>query len=695
MKRPPLFSRLRQHWLRLPRDSRDTLFLLAVIAWTLAPHVTNLPLWCTALTGVVLAWRATLAWRHAPLPSRPVLVAVLALSLALTFVSHRGLVGRDAGVTLLVVLTALKTLELRARRDAFVIFFLGFFLILTQFVHSQSLPVALMMVGSVWGLLTGLVLAHMPVGQPALKRAAGLAARTALLGAPVMVLLFLLFPRFGPLWGQPDDGAGRTGLSNRLKLGDVSELAQDDSIAMRVRFPDGQAPDPKLMYFRGPVLSVFDGQEWTAPDPRSLSGQTLQLRTRGTPLRYEVTLEPSRLHTVPMLEATPSVPRITGGASDLRLTPGIDLIWQASRPVTERLQLQGEAFTAFAHGPTTAEPELTRYLAVPPQSNPRTQAWASGIRRDPRYAQADARTLALALMQHIRGGGYTYTLQPGAYGADAVDEFWLDRKRGFCEHYAASFVIVLRTLGVPARIVTGYQGAEHNPLDDTWVVRQRFAHAWVEYWQPGSGWLRADPTTAVAPDRIERGVPLAPVPGVMARTVSRFDPALVQQVRAAWDAANHRWNQWVLNYSSGTQTSLLQRLGFETIDWSILVKILLGVLVAASLAGAAWAAWDQHRQDPWLRAWARVRRAAREAGFDVTDAMPPHTLALSLSRQLGRPLPTGMSSAFDSFSALRYGRPDHGPTTLGSSTRRARRLARELARSIGPLAAHGRRVPKP
>ena len=193
-------------WRQLPREARDTLFLVAVIGWTVLPHLGHLPLWCALLTGVVLLWRTRLALANEALPNRWWLVAVLVVATGLTLWTHRTLLGKDAGVTMLVVLMALKTLELRARRDAFVVFFLGFFVVLTQFLYAQSLPVALAMLVAVWGLLTALVLAHMPVGQPALRQAASLAARCALAGAPVMVLLFVFFPRVGPLWGVPADG---------------------------------------------------------------------------------------------------------------------------------------------------------------------------------------------------------------------------------------------------------------------------------------------------------------------------------------------------------------------------------------------------------------------------------------------------------------------------------------------------------
>ena len=294
-------------WRHLPRDSRDTLFQLAVIAWTLLPHLSHLAPWCIALTGLMLFWRAHLAVTNGPLPSRWAVASVLVVAAALTLWTEGSLFGKQAGVTMLVVLMALKTLELRARRDAMVVFFLGFFLVLTNFLYSQSLLTAAAMLLSVWGLLTALVLAHMPVGKPSLRQAGSVAARAALLGAPLMVALFLLFPRIGPLWGVPQDAAGKTGLSGSMRMGAMAEIANDDSIAFRIRF-EGQVPPPEAMYFRGPVLSEFDGREWTRQEQRRRAAPLLrpELQLLGSPVRYQMTLEPSRLALLPLLEMTPN-----------------------------------------------------------------------------------------------------------------------------------------------------------------------------------------------------------------------------------------------------------------------------------------------------------------------------------------------------------------------------------------------------
>ncbi len=650
------WSAWRLGWRRLPREARDTLFLLAVIAWTVLPHLSHLPLWCALLTGAVLLWRGRLALVNGPLPGRWVLIAVLALAAGLTLWSYRTLLGKEAGVTMAVALMALKMLELRARRDAFVVFFLGFFLILTHFLYSQSMAVAAAMLVSVWGLLTSLVLANMPVGRPSLKRAGALAARTALLGAPLMVLMFALFPRMGPLWGIPKDGATPTGLSNSMRLGSVAEVAQDDSIAMRIRFIDPLPPAAGL-YFRGPVLAQFDGVEWKPLRPSFPASAMPQaaLRVRGPAIRYEVTLEPLRLSVLPTLEATTGVSDVAG----YRVAQRDDLQWTAERPVFERLRFEAVAHMNFRHGPQQAMLGLQDHIDLPPGYNPRTLEWAAAMRRDPLYATADARVLAQALMSHIRRGGYSYTLTPGLYGEDdprtTIDEFWLDRKLGFCEHFASAFVVVMRALDVPARIVTGYQGADPLPVDGYTIVRQRYAHAWAEYWQPGEGWVRADPTSAVAPDRISRTRSLAPEPGFVASAIDNFSPALMEGLRLNWEALNNRWNQWVMNYSRGQQVDLLKRLGFASPDWEDLALLLIGALSSLALAGALWAWWDRNRVDPWVRQMDRLRAALLKLGVAASPFEAPRTLAQRVRVALpghGQPL----AALLETLDAQRYGR---------------------------------------
>jgi transglutaminase-like putative cysteine protease len=652
---------LAARWHRLPRDARDTLFLVGVIAWTIAPHAQNLPAWCLALAAAMLAWRSGLAVGSRPLPSRWLIAGVLVVAAGLTFFGERTLLGKEAGVTMLVVLMTLKTLELRARRDALVVFFLGFFLVLTHFLYSQSLLVALSMVVSTWGLLTALVLAHMPVGRPPLARAAGLAARAALLGAPVMVALFLFFPRVAPLWGIPQDAAGRTGLSGTLRMGGVAEVANDDTIAMRVRF-FGTPPPPQALYWRGPVLSRFDGVEWRRGQPSFPPSQVprAELTLSGQALRYEATLEPSRLPFLPLLEMTPDRPDAAPRPEGFTATLRSDLQWQLDRPLAERVRFEAAAWLLHRHGPRAEMLGLRDEVRLPAGFNPRTLAFAAEWRARPEFATADAATLTRALLRHFATQGFAYTLEPGLYGRDAVDEFLFDRRLGFCEHFAAAFVVLMRAMDVPARIVTGYQGADPLPVDGYWIVRNSHAHAWAEVWQAGVGWQRVDPTAAVAPDRVQQSRQLLPEPGFVAGAFGNVDPRLAAQWREFWETVNNRWNQWVLNYSRTQQFDLLRSLGLKQPQWADLGYALAALLGLAAGAGAAWSLWDRWRLDPWWRLAERVRSKLAAIGVPVAPHDPPRRRAMVVRQRLGE-RGEALAAELEWLDHHRYANPGRAP----------------------------------
>ncbi len=670
--------KLLDRFTHLPRDARDTLFLLAVIGWVIVPQVAHLPLWASALVAVVLAWRGWLAVGARSLPGRWWLIALLVVALAGTWATHRTLLGRDAGVTLVVMLLALKTLELRARRDALVVFFLGFFTMLTNFFYSQSLPVAAAMLVGLLGLLTALVNAHRPVGQPSLLESGRMAGWMALAGAPVMLALFVLFPRFSPLWGIPSDAlTGRSGLSSTMTVGHLARLALDDGVAMRVKF-NGAPPPAAALYFRGPVLSHFDGRDWT---PRGgsdgfdtgLAAGPGDLKVTGEPVRYEVTLEPSNRPWLLTLDVAGTPPRLPG---EQRARMTADMQWLTYRPVTDLLRYRAESHLDFRFGLLGGDKRPRRDFSVdlqlPSGFNPRTAALAGQLRQ---AAGDDARALVQAALQRLRTGGYAYTLEPGVTGAHSADEFWFDTKAGFCEHISSAFVILVRAAGVPSRVVTGFQGGELNGIDGYWVVRNADAHAWTEVWYAGQGWVRVDPTGAVSPGRIGQFQRLRAPDGVVAGAIGTLSPTLLAQWRTVWDAVNNRWNQWVLNYTQGRQLDLLKSLGFENPDWQDLGKLMAWLLTLVALGGAAWARWERSQHDPWLRQLARVRRRLLDAGIDAPPQAPPRALlqqvaTSALPPELRQPLAEWLLA----FERLRYA-PDAGSVSLATLQRDFQRLA--------------------
>jgi transglutaminase-like putative cysteine protease len=548
-------------------------------------------------------------------------------------------------------------LELRAKRDAFVVFFLCFFTMLTNFFFSQSLLVAAAMLLALMGLLTALIHSHRMVGQPPLKESLKSAGFLVLLGAPIMALLFVLFPRVAPLWGMPGEAnAGRSGLSSEMTVGDMARISLDDGIALRIKFnlaPGQSMPPQNQMYFRGPVLSLFDGRTWKPSFENSFSRRfpiPADLRTSNEMINYEVTLEPTRWPWIFVLEAATSAPQVP--SHQVRMTQ--ELQWISNTPVTDLLRYTATSSLQFRHGPERNVPGMQSFLDLPPSFNPRTMQMAFEIRRDPRFARAGAELLVPEVLNRLKTGGYTYTLDPGVYGQHTADEFWFDKKEGFCEHIASSFVILMRALDVPARIVTGYQGGEMNAIDGYWTVRQRDAHAWAEVWQAGVGWVRVDPTGAVSPGRIGSFDRLRQPQGALGAAFGAVIPlGFTQQLRAAWEAVNNSWNQWVLNYSQARQIDLMKSLGFKSPTWEDLGKVLALLVSLVGLVGAAFTYWERHHQDPWLRELGRARKLLTKAGLPSEASTPPRTLAAQALAKFGEDA-RGLHDWLLQYDALRY-----------------------------------------
>ena len=682
------WARWQQRLGSLPRETRDTLFLLAVIAWVITPHAAHLPIWCSALAAGVLVWRAVLAWQNKALPGLGWRVLLLTAAILGTWLSYKSLTGREGGVTLAVVLLCLKTLELRARRDAFVVFFFGFFIIITHFLFGQSLLLALAMLLGLWGLLAAVVNAHMPAGRPPLAVPIKTAGRLMLLGAPIMAALFVLFPRFAPLWGIPgDQAAGKTGLSDSMQVGQVASLALDERIVLRLKF-DGAAPPKSAMYFRGPVLSEFDGQKWQMDSnlpprpPLGLLANQLQggVQSQGAIYRYEVTLEPTYRPWLFALEAPIALQDLA--ERPVWQSPDLQLLMR--RPASDLLRYRASSQVQYRYDLSLGKWRQQELASLPAGSNPRTVAWAQAWWQKTAAQQPQADKTALAqqfaqyLLSTLHAENYRYTLNPGLYGQHSADEFWFDKKEGFCEHIASSFVIAMRAVGVPARIVTGYQGAERNTLDGYWVVRNSDAHAWAEIWLQGQGWRRYDPTGAIAPWRVDmQQRRLAAAPTVLGQAVGAVvGTNFLQKLRGVWDASNNVWNQWVLNYSQTRQLDALKKLGFNSPSWQSLVQVLGILLAVAALAAGLVGYWYKRQMDPWSRLFTAARARLAQQGIASAEHETPRQLAARVHQAQGN---RAWQDWLLQLEALRY-RPNASAKSHAEMASQLKALRRALAR---------------
>src|SRR5262245_49059839 len=497
--------------------------LLGALAAVLAPHALRIPAWVSIAVAAALGWRAWLAWRGAELPRKWVLLPLAVIGTAAVLLSYGPHLGRDASVALLAVMFALKVLELKTLRDATVAVCLGFFLIVTNFLYSQSIATALYMLAAMAWFTAILIALEDRMRSLTLQQRLGGAATLMLHGAPLMLALFVLFPRVqGPIFGLPQaTSTGVTGLSDSMSPGSLSQLGLSDEVAFRVEFR-ARPPAPQGLYWRGPVLWDFDGRTWTAASPASIGAGTVHHEAAQAAVSYTVTLEPHYARWVFALEVPVAAPM---GAV---LTDDYQLL--SLRPIRNRLRYDAASHLGYHYG-TDERPELLRRaLRLPSGYNPRSIQLAREIRQRS-AADADVVTNALEV---FRSQPFFYTLVPPELGRDSVDEFRFATRRGFCEHYASAFVFLMRAAGVPARVVTGYQGGEINPLGDYMIVRQSEAHAWAEVWLSGQGWVRVDPTAAVSPARIQVGI---------AAAVSAADPLPIS-VRGSFQLLNRLHFAW-------------------------------------------------------------------------------------------------------------------------------------------------------
>lgn len=534
--------------------------ILVSLALVMAPHTSHLPTWIPVLVAVILLARFYFGWLRKRLPNKILLVAVAIACAAGVAFSYRTLYGRDVGVALLSVMMALKVMEMTTSRDTMVAVLLAYFLVITNFFYSQSIPTALYLLLVVWVITATMIGLQDRVGRPRLLDIARRAAALLLQGIPIMLALFLLFPRVqGPLWGLPQiNYSAKTGLSESMSPGDVSSLSLSDGVAFRALF-EHQPEKPAELYWRGPVMWNFDGRTWRAG--LNLTAQKITVEKVGPILRYTVTMEPHDRSWIFAIDTPLLVP------PDAYITTDRQLL--SRRVVRERLRYEMQSTLQYRVDQNESPSTLRMARQLPAGVAPRARALAAQWRAE---GGSDRDIVARALGL-FRSQPFMYTLEPPPLGADPVDEFLFQTRSGFCEHYASAFTFLMRAAGIPARVVTGYLGGEINPVDGYLVVRQSDAHAWTEVWLPDEGWVRVDPTAAVSPLRIERGRAAA-VPEAELALLERRSFDWLRQARYAWDAVANTWNQWVLGYNPERQGRLLSKFGMKDVSWQDLVIIL-------------------------------------------------------------------------------------------------------------------------
>lgn len=647
----------------IPRISLT--WLLVAQALVIIPHIAHLPLWVLALWLFCAGWRIQIYRMRVGFPNAWAKAGLMLAASCGVLLSRGSLIGLDAGVVLLIAAFVLKLVELRSRRDALVLIFLGFFCVVTSYLFDDSLTAAAfsaLPISALLAAMIGLQQSHLAMRPwPTLRLALVMLAQAL----PLMLLLFVFFPRLGPLWSMPNPNTqARTGLSDNMTPADVAELSKSAELVFRATF-DGPMPARNQLYWRAMTYQQFDGRRWSQAPVAQLAAPAVWSKT-GAALSYDIIMQPSGQNWLFALDVAQSSTADVQQNSDFSLRHG--------QPVEQVLHYVVNSWPQALRGTEPSAASLASNLQLPEDGDPRSRAWALELKSQ--YPSSEA--LVEQVLRHFNQEPFGYTLKPPPVGINSIDEFLFRTQRGFCAHYAGAMTFVLRAAGIPARVVAGYQGGELNPAGKFLTVHQFDAHAWVEYWQVGVGWQSVDPTFQVAPERIEQGLEQAlsteqsfladsPLSLLRYRNIGWLN-----NVRLTWDNLNYGWQRWVLGYQSAQQLQLLQS-WFGRMDSQVLLLAIVGGggLLLAILALFLFKPW-QRNQDPLLRQFFRFQTLLARHGVQRHVAEGPRAFAVRAAQQLPAQQDAIMTFA-QAFEAQQYAANDADTQALRQALAKLRR----------------------
>ncbi len=581
-------------------------------------HLQRLPFWLILLTLVVFIWRVQIFRSQWRFPNRIIRVCLVFFSLVAVMGYYREWYALEPMVTLLVIAFLLKLLEVERKRDAVLLVFVGFFVTASAFLFNQGIIISVFGVVILWLLVTCLLVIHSSQSQYFSRRTFRVVSILLLQSVPLMLLMLFVFPRIGALWSVPlQSSSSVTGVSDSMSPGDFSQLTRSRSLAFRVKFENNRLPPSSQQYWRGVVLTRFDGRQWERKEKKpSKLDLSYVVDNNDQKILYEVILETTNtnwLYGIPYAELIASFEDDTSDTRVIRSSTNEILI---SKPVTQRIKYTVRS--SLNYSIEESQENLLEAQLLPSGFNPKTLEQARQWRK-----QAGSTKNYILRVLDFYNQSFTYTLSPPKLGKNTADEFLFTTQRGFCEHFASSFVILMRAVGIPARVVTGYQGGEWNEEDQYLIVRQYDAHAWAEVWFSDKGWVRVDPTAAVAPNRIEQGL----LNSLPASEQGLLEPTnlpsfiWVNQLLLKWDSLNYRWQRWVLSYDQDKQSELLKKVLGEVTPSRLAMLLIIPSIIMLGLFSVA--AIRSHKPPPpkEMKLYHLLIRKLKRRGVTVHSGM--------------------------------------------------------------------------
>jgi protein-glutamine gamma-glutamyltransferase len=652
-----------------PNISRSSLaWLLVLQIFIIAPHLLTVPVWLVAVWALVAVWRWQIykgAWNYPDKIKKTLSAAVCCLGLVVSIGAH---LGYESMISLLLTGFILKLLEVKTRRDFVLLVFIALFILSTQFIEYNNMLSALYGLWCLMLICAALMQLYKRSDNVSLRQQLQPNLWLLLQSIPIMLVLFVVVPRLGSFWAVPSPGAAKTGMSDSMSPGDLTQLMQSDELAFRVTF-NGAIPSRDKLYWRGLVLSAFDGRRWYVSQRQqwraaASSNRNKHIAYRGDAISYQVIAEPQGTPWLYSLAAPFEWSDSVIFTRELLIQKAYPLSQRESYSVVSQLNYRLDAID---------DRELADNASLPHEGNPETRRVAAQW-----MAEAGSAEKLMERIFALFNKEFYYTVTPPALGENSVDDFLWRSHQGFCEHFASSFVFFMRAAGIPARVVVGYQGGDLNSVDNYLMVHQRDAHAWAEVWLGERGWVMFDPTAAVAPDRINKGI---------SESLSTKDKQLVGKpfgssvkvlfmLRERWDALNYQWTRWVMNYDADLQGQLLEKILGEFSPVRMAVWV-VGVL-SAVLALLALMVVGRLRKPPVSderKLYQQICTKLSGAGFKPLAGEPPRQFFLRVAA-IRPDLASSLLHIANLFDAMAYGNDAVAKAKLVSSIAGLRKVKR-------------------
>ena len=639
----------------IPR--KPLLWYAAALLFSVPPMFGNLAWWVPVTFLVVLIAKFRMEQRGIRLRSIPWKLAAAAAMLGAVHLQYHVFTGLEPGLSISILLIAIKILEAHTARDFHILALLGWFLGLAGLFVSQGIGAGLYATLTFWLILTAVAQFHGGASQGGIIAPLRSSFRLMLAAVPLIAVMFFLFPRgSGPFRFELNHAMlNRTGMSDQLSPGSVASLALSNEVAFRVEFPDGNVPRSSNLYWRGAMLMKDEGLAWSPI--RETLGPSRTEDIKGVPVHQIIVVQPNNGQWLFALD-WPAKP----ASRDMVLQAGY--ILHSTKHLYSPRKYE---INSFPYNRQTRLRSLERRAClqlpevIPARASKLVQSWTAD--------GAPPRTIVARALDFFRKENFTYSISPGPYGDDGLDDFLFNRRVGFCEHYAAAFGTLMRMAGIPTRVVVGYQGGQFNSLGDYLVVHQSDAHAWCEVWFADTGWERTDPTAAVAPGRLDMGLAgymdmsaashtgAGAIGDLQASGVWGNQP-IFRKLQLAWDTISYEWDAHVLNFDEETQQTFFVNLGMvDTRALRLLGWLTLAVIFLLCLQ-SIWLWWRARVSgDPAKALYDRFARRVAVLGVEREPWEGPMHFAARASGQLPSHAPE-IVRITRIYTTLRYSQPE-------------------------------------